>query len=44
LDALGVAGEEEDLAETRSTSFGRVAVMAGGMLIVAAALAWWFSK
>lgn len=44
LDALGVAGEEEDLAETRSTSFGRVAVMAGGMLIVAAALAWWFSN
>ena len=42
LDALGVAGEEEELIQTQSTSFGRVAVMAGGMLIVAAALAWWF--
>ena len=41
LDALGVAGEEEELAQTNSTSFGRVAAMAGAMLIVAAAIAWW---
>ena len=41
LDALGVAGEEEELAETQSTSMGRVALMAGGMLVVVAALAWW---
>jgi serine/threonine protein kinase len=42
LDALGVAGEEEELVHTQSTSVGRVALMAGAMLIVAAALAWWF--
>ena len=42
LDALGIAGEEEDLVQTQSTSFGRVAAMAGGMLLAAAALAWWF--
>jgi eukaryotic-like serine/threonine-protein kinase len=42
LDALGIAGEEEDLVQAQSTSFGRVAVMAGGILLVAAALAWWF--
>jgi serine/threonine-protein kinase len=41
LDALGVAGEEEELAQTQSTSMGRVAVMAAGMLILVAALAWW---
>ena len=41
LDALGVAGEEEELAETQSTNMGRVALMAGGMLAVVAALAWW---
>ena len=41
LDALGVAGEEEELTQTQSTSFGRVAVMTGGMLIAAAVLAWW---
>ena len=37
LDALGVAGEEEEMAQTQSTSVGRVAAMAGGMLIVVAA-------
>ncbi len=42
LDALGVAGEEEELAQTSSTSVGRVLAMAGAMLLVAAALAWWF--
>jgi len=42
LDALGVAGEEEELAQTSSTSMGRVLAMAGGMLLVAAVLAWWF--
>ena len=41
LDALGVAGEEEELVETQSTSIGRVALMAGGMLVVLAALACW---
>ena len=41
LDALGVAGEEGELAQTQSTSFGRVAVMAGVMLVIAAAVAWW---
>jgi len=41
LDQLGVAGEEEELAQTSSTSVGRVIAMAGGML-VAALLAWWF--
>ena len=41
LDALGVAGEEEELAQTQSTSFSRVAVMAGIMLVVAAVIAWW---
>jgi serine/threonine-protein kinase len=40
LDSLGVAGEEEELMQTRSTSVGRVAAMAGVMLVVAV-LAWW---
>jgi serine/threonine-protein kinase len=44
LDALGVAGEEEELAQTHSTSFGRVAVVAGIMLVVAAAIAWWLLR
>jgi serine/threonine-protein kinase len=44
LDALGVAGEEEELAQTQSTSFGRVAAMAGAMLIVAAVIAWWLLR
>jgi serine/threonine protein kinase len=44
LDALGVAGEEEELAQTQSTSVGRVAMMAGGMLIAAAAIAWWLFR
>ena len=42
LDALGVAGEEEELAQTSSTSVGRVLAMAGAMLLVVAVLAWWF--
>ena len=41
LDQLGVAGEEEELAQTSSTSVGRVVVMAAIMLVVAV-LAWWF--
>ena len=40
LDQLGVAGEEEELAQTSSTSVGRVVVMAAIMLVVAV-LAWW---
>ncbi len=42
LDQLGVAGEEEELAQTSSTSVGRVIALAGLMLIVVAILAWWF--
>ena len=41
LDQLGVAGEEEELAQASSTSVGRVVVMAAIMLVVAV-LAWWF--
>jgi serine/threonine-protein kinase len=41
LDALGVAGEEEELAQTQSTSVGRVATMSAVMLLVAALVAWW---
>jgi eukaryotic-like serine/threonine-protein kinase len=44
LDALGVAGEEEELVQTQSTSVGRIAVIAGGLLLVVAALAWWFLR
>jgi serine/threonine-protein kinase len=44
LDALGVAGEEEELAQTQSTSMGRVALMAGGILILVAAVAWWLMR
>ena len=40
LDQLGVAGEEEDLARTSSTSVGRVVAMAAAVLVVAL-LAWW---
>ena len=41
LNQLGVAGEEEELAQTSSTSVGRVFVMAIVMLIVAAVVLWW---
>jgi serine/threonine-protein kinase len=41
LDALGVAGEEEELAQTSSTSMGRVLAMTGAMLLLAF-LVWWF--
>ena len=41
LDQLGVAGEEEELAQSSSTSVGRVVVMAAIMLVVAV-LGWWF--
>ena len=43
LDQLGVAGEEEELAQSSSTSVGRVVVMAAIMLVVAV-LAWWFLR
>jgi eukaryotic-like serine/threonine-protein kinase len=43
LDALDIAGEEEELVQTRSTSVGRVAVMSVVILIVIA-LAWWFMR
>jgi eukaryotic-like serine/threonine-protein kinase len=42
LDALGVAGEEEELAQTQSTSVGRVLAMAGAALLIAGLAAWWF--
>jgi len=42
LDALGVAGEEEELLQTRSTSIGRVVAMAAMMLLIVVVLAWWF--
>jgi eukaryotic-like serine/threonine-protein kinase len=42
LDALGVAGEEEELAQTQSTSVGRVFAMAGAALLIAGLVAWWF--
>jgi len=44
LDALGVAGEEEELAQAQSTSMGRVALMAAGILILVAAVAWWLMR
>jgi hypothetical protein len=40
LDQLGMAGEEEELAQTSSTSVGRVLAMGGAMLLIAI-LAWW---
>jgi serine/threonine-protein kinase len=43
LDQLGVAGEEEELAQTSSTSVGRVLAVAGTMIVVAL-LAWWFLR
>ena len=42
LDQLGVAGEEEELAQTSSTSVGRVLTMAAVMLVIAAIVVWWF--
>ena len=42
LDALGVAGEEEELAQTKSTSGARVATLAALLLIATAVLVWWF--
>jgi serine/threonine protein kinase len=44
LDALDVAGEEEGLAQTPSTTAGRVATMAALLLIAAAVLFWSFLK
>jgi eukaryotic-like serine/threonine-protein kinase len=41
LDQLGVAGEEEELGQSSSTSVGRVVVVAAIMVVVAV-LAWWF--
>jgi eukaryotic-like serine/threonine-protein kinase len=41
LDRLGVAGEEEELAQTSTTSVGRVVTMAA-VVLVFAVLAWWF--
>jgi len=44
LDALDVAGEEEELVQRSSTSVGRVAVMAAIMILIALAVAWWFMR
>jgi eukaryotic-like serine/threonine-protein kinase len=41
LDQLGVAGEEEELAQTSSTSVGRVLVVTA-MILVVGLLVWWF--
>ncbi|HKH71356.1 MAG TPA: serine/threonine-protein kinase [Vicinamibacterales bacterium] len=41
LDQLGIAGEEEELAQTSTTSIRRVVTMAA-VLLVFAVLAWWF--
>jgi hypothetical protein len=43
LNQLGVAGEEEELAQTSSTSMGRVLAMVGVMLLVAI-VAWWILR
>lgn len=42
LDALGVAGEEEELVQMQSTSAARVATLAALLLIATAVLFWWF--
>jgi hypothetical protein len=42
LDALGIPGEEEQLTPTQSTGISRIPAVAGGVLIAAAVLAWWF--
>ena len=44
LDALDVAGEEEELAQTQSTSIGRVAAMTAMMILIVVAIAWWFMR
>jgi serine/threonine-protein kinase len=44
LDALDVAGEEEELVQKQSTSIGRVAVMAAVIIVIALALVWWFMR
>lgn len=44
LDALDVAGEEEELAQTQSTSVGRVAAMTAMMIFIVVAIAWWFMR
>jgi eukaryotic-like serine/threonine-protein kinase len=44
LDQLGVAGEEEELAQTSSTSVARVLAMTGVIVLVIAVLAWWVMR
>lgn len=44
LDALEVAGEEEELIQKQSTTVGRVAAMAAVMIVIALALVWWFMR
>lgn len=41
LDSLGVAGEEEELVQTRSTGASRTVVIVAGIVLVLAAAAWW---
>jgi len=43
LDALDVAGEEEELVQRRSTSVGNVVALTAAVILVVA-LAWWFMK
>jgi len=44
LDALDVAGEEEELVQKQSTNVGRVAVMAAVMIVIALVIVWWFMR
>jgi serine/threonine-protein kinase len=44
LDALGVAGEEEELVKTHSTSFGRVFAVSGAVLLLVAVIVWWILR
>src|SRR6185295_6481002 len=44
LDALDVAGEEEELVQKQSKTVGRVAVMAAVMILIGAALVFWFMR
>jgi serine/threonine-protein kinase len=44
LDALDVAGEEEELVQQRSTSVGTVVALAAVVIVIVAAIAWWFMR
>jgi serine/threonine-protein kinase len=44
LDALDVAGEEEELVQQRSTNVGTVVALAAVVIVIVAAIAWWFMR